>query len=173
MNQDKKRARGEELTQRVMRRYRNQSDATDAMARVLMLVVGGSCAMAIALYLWQIRAMWANPYKIVAGVGFGLAFVSFRWLANARLAEERLWRRQGRGPIRRRLLRWLGVRAAQTCAYCRDDLDSDEPTECPTCGAGYHPECAEELGRCATLHCLGLGEPAPRRAKVRLKDPVV
>ena len=105
MSQDTQRARGQELTQRVMRRYRNQSDATDAMARVLMLVVGGSCAMAIGLYLWQIRDMWANPYKVVCGVGFGLAFVSYRWLANARLAEERLWQRKRSGPIRRRLLR--------------------------------------------------------------------
>jgi hypothetical protein len=37
------------------------------------------------------------------------------------------------------------------CVYCRGIPAA--PEVCPGCAARYHPECRDELGRCATIAC--------------------
>lgn len=39
------------------------------------------------------------------------------------------------------------------CPYCRDVFEQDDPAFTCECGATFHPECREELQRCATLGC--------------------
>lgn len=51
--------------------------------------------------------------------------------------------------------------AASTCTYCHELLQVSRRT-CG-CGAAYHRDCWSELGRCATLGCLGRPDHADRR----------
>jgi hypothetical protein len=56
-------------------------------------------------------------------------------------------------------------RTEARCAYCHDDAPS---VSCRLCGALFHEDCREELGRCTTLGCRIRIEPAPRRSSFRL-----
>jgi hypothetical protein len=58
-------------------------------------------------------------------------------------------------------LRLFERQAASTCTYCHDPL-SVARHACG-CGAAYHRDCWTELGRCATLGCLGRPDHDDRR----------
>lgn len=100
---------------------------------------------------------------VLAGlIAFGVCVVGYR------ARRSKLWRAKRRRPWW--LLRFQRGQAS-SCAYCRDDLETQESV-CPDCGATYHHECQAELGRCASLGCAGLGEaPQPTKPKVSLKVP--
>lgn len=83
-----------------------------------------------------------------------------------RASKAKVWRAPRRTPW---WLRRFRPGPACTCAYCHDSLDQGAETSCPSCHAAYHPECQEELGRCASLGCVGLGAPAPRLEAKKIK----
>lgn len=162
------RARGRDLAQRVRRRTRDSNPANAVLGQALVtlsLLLGG---FALCFYLPMVLQVTRSGPALL-GLVAGLAILAWRLHETRAVARERPWQATRREPLRRRgLLRWLARREALTCAYCHDDLDA-EPCACPACSASYHPDCADELGCCATLGCEGLGRSAPPR--LRLLDP--
>lgn len=158
-----------------MGRYRDRSPWTKAFRSLLT-------GLGVLAWLYLVVGIIVNPAvmpspglracAVVIGISLTLLYAYF----NRRSQTSQLWRVQRKGPIRRRRwLRWLSERAAQTCPFCKDDL-GDEVSECPGCEACYHPECLEEFKTCASLGCDELGKPeahAPAKpsTKVSLVAP--
>jgi cobalamin biosynthesis protein CobD/CbiB len=162
--------RGRDLSNRVLRRYRNKSPLTDAFAGLLTWITGLTVVMAVGLYLAQILP-WFNPVVLGMGLVVGVAIVLLVGVANRGDQRSRLWQKTRSAPIRRRRRSWLRwLTGAKTCGFCRDDLEG-AVTECPACCASYHDECADELGHCGTIGCEGLGHTPVRRSKVQLQAP--
>jgi hypothetical protein len=74
----------------------------------------------------------------------------------------------------------LRARDSKTeCPLCRQALGHGDLIDCPGCGVGYHRQCFEELGGCATLGCLDKGrshtlpEAAPEAGDGRVREPTL